>query len=108
MIIAFNYIRYLHIYPLYFMNAVKGTITRLRVTRARQQRERTLFLSSLSESLAQSYLPQSISITHHRYFKMINTFYLPLHKWMALLRSPHLSAQSIEKPPRKIYIEDVR
>lgn len=36
MIIAFNYIRYLHIYPPYFMNAVKGTITRLRVTRTRQ------------------------------------------------------------------------
>lgn len=64
MIIAFNYIRYLHIYPLYFMNAVKGTITRLRVTRTRQQRERTAVISLQPLGVTRSVLFASINIDY--------------------------------------------
>lgn len=89
MIIAFNYTRYLHIYLLYFFNAVKSSIRLLRTLymRAAWMSDCCFSLASHSGLLSISIhcLLQSISINYHGHSKMINAFYLSLHKSMALL-----------------------
>lgn len=110
MIMGFNYIRYLHI-CLLLEHCEEDYTLRTLWTWERREYWAAVCPQSLRLSLGIHCPLQSISINYHRYFKMINAFYLSFDKSMASLRLcqhfPHLSAQSIGKSHWKIYIEDV-